>query len=278
MYKTILLYLDNANASAARHEAVMRLATEQQALLVGLAVTGRLQTDYLGDGLAAGIALPEVDYGPATELAKQRLSAFDELAEKFGLASRECRLDDSSAEMALLLHARYSDLVVLDQSSRATSTPFVNSQLATYLAVQGVTPVLVLPADRHPEHIGRSIVVGWNGSREAQRAIDAALPLLTGADRVQLTVLNAPDTFAIHGEEPGADMAAKLARHGVKVEVVSRSTDIDPGLALQQQARESGADLIVAGAYGHSRLQEWLLGGSTRNLLKHMHVPVLLAH
>jgi nucleotide-binding universal stress UspA family protein len=278
MYKTILLYLDDTPDRPARHEAVFRLAMEQQALLVGLAVTGRIQTDYLGDGLAVGMALPEIDYGPAIERARNRLRDFDELAGKFGVGARECRLVDSSAEMALLLHSRYSDLVVLDQAARATANPLVSAQLAPYLAVQGVTPVLVLPAGRDPVHIGRSIVIGWNGSREAQRAIDAALPLLAGADRVQLVILNATDTFAVHGEEPGADMAAKLARHGVKVEVVARTTKDEPGFALQQQAHDSGADLVVAGAYGHSRLQEWLMGGSTRNLLKQMHVPVLLAH
>nr|WP_308635364.1 universal stress protein [Massilia brevitalea] len=108
------------------------------------------------------------------------------------------------------------------------------------------------------------------------RAIGAALPLLVAADTVRLALVNPEREAGLHGDEPGADTAAYLARHGVRVEVVVERTAAAPGRALLDIAER--ASLLVSGAYGHSRYRELLLGGVTRTLLERAQLPVLLAH
>jgi nucleotide-binding universal stress UspA family protein len=121
-------------------------------------------------------------------------------------------------------------------------------------------------------------VVGWDGSLQAIRAIAAALPLLRRASVVKLVLINPDQLSELHGEQPGADMALYLARHGVPVEVVVERTGATAGNALMALARDCGAGLMVTGAYGHSRYREWMLGGVTRELLERARMPLLIAH
>ena len=136
-------------------------------------------------------------------------------------------------------------------------------------------PVLVVPyAGRH-EGLGSRVLVAWNASREAARAVHDALPLLTRARSVVVLAVDPPDEDHI----PGADIAAHLAHHGVHVE--ARHTvapDIEVGDELLNLISDLGADLLVMGAYGRSRWREAVFGGATRHILAHMTVPVLMAH
>jgi nucleotide-binding universal stress UspA family protein len=138
--------------------------------------------------------------------------------------------------------------------------------------------VLVVPDGWQGEAIPGTVVAGWDGSMHAIRALEAALPLLQRAPSVKLALVNPDMLSELHGEEPGADMALFLARHGVPVDIVVERTSATPGEALMALARDSGAGLIVSGAYGHSRYREWVLGGATRELLAHSPVPLLIAH
>ena len=104
------------------------------------------------------------------------------------------------------------------------------------------------------------------------------MPLLERADGVRLALVNPDQLSELHGEEPGADMALYLARHGVKVDVVLERTHATTGDALMALARECGAGMIVTGAYGHSRYREWELGGVTCELQERTPVPLLIAH
>jgi nucleotide-binding universal stress UspA family protein len=140
-------------------------------------------------------------------------------------------------------------------------------------------PVLVLP----DSGLGRAaqprrIVVGWNQGREAMAAVRAALPVLVQADLVNIAVVDPP----AHGPErsdPGGLLCQMLVRHGARAEVavlartLPRVSDV-----LKRHVRDQNADLLVMGAYGHSRLREAILGGATRNLLEQAEVPVLIAH
>jgi nucleotide-binding universal stress UspA family protein len=138
--------------------------------------------------------------------------------------------------------------------------------------------VLVVPEGYRGEPIADTVVAGWDGGGRALRALDAALPLLCRARSVKLVLVDPDLLSGLHGEEPGADMALYLARHGVTVEVVVERGTATVGSTLARIAREAGAGLIVAGAYGHSRYREWVLGGATRELLERAPVPLLLAH
>ena len=113
---------------------------------------------------------------------------------------------------------------------------------------------------------------------EATRAVTNALPLLTRARHVTLVVFNVSRFNGAHGQEPGADIALYLARHGVKVSVSSQFTELDIGNALLSLAADKGADLLVMGSYGHTRFREVLLGGVTQTILKTMTLPVLMSH
>ena len=155
------------------------------------------------------------------------------------------------------------------QAGKGESTP---RGLPAHLALHGVRPVLVVPETYGDAPIAGTVVAGWDGSSQALRAIDAALPLLCRAGSVKLVLVNPDTVTGLHGEEPGADLALYLARHGVE------RTSATVGATLVQGARDSGAGLIVAGAYGHSRYREWVLGGATRELLERAPVPLLLAH
>ena len=161
---------------------------------------------------------------------------------------------------------------------REGDDPAVVRGLPQYLALHGLRPVLAVPPSYAGEPIADSVVIGWDGSVPALRAIGCALPLLVHARSVRLALINPEREGNVHGDEPGADMALYLARHGVPVQVVVEHTDAAAGPALLDIVRTSGAGLLVAGAFGHSRYREIMLGGATRILLERAPVPVLFAH
>jgi nucleotide-binding universal stress UspA family protein len=219
------------------------------------------------------------DFQGLRELAAGRLDAFAKAAAHHGVASYETRLTEDDPRYALLMQSRYADLVVLSQDAAAEpGLPTRVRGLPEHLALRGARPVLVVPASYQGEPIPGTALAAWDGGTQALRAITAALPLLTLAASVKLVVVN-PDVLSdMHGEQPGADMALWLARHGARVEVVVERVRATVGDTLCALARDTGAGLLVAGAFGHSRYREWMLGGTTRELLERVRVPLLVAH
>ena len=121
--------------------------------------------------------------------------------------------------------------------------------------------------------------MAWDGSREAARAVNDALPLLVDADSVVIALVQHGRGIAEATEVPGADIAAHLAHHGCKVQVdVTRNADIGIGDTILSRCADISADLLVMGAYGHTRFREMVLGGVTQHILRHMTVPTLLSH
>lgn len=176
---------------------------------------------------------------------------------------------------AAMLHARYVDLAVVARAK--PETPDGTTVTAADLAIDSGRPVLMVPPGG-PATVGRNAVVAWKPTREAVRAVNDALALLEPGAKVTVLVVD-PGDAPDHGEEPGADIAAHLARHRMEVTVeVASSGRLDPGATLLRRAAELGADLLVMGAYGHSRLRERVLGGVTRDILRTAPLPVLLAH
>jgi nucleotide-binding universal stress UspA family protein len=137
-------------------------------------------------------------------------------------------------------------------------------------------PVLGLPIMNLPPELGKTILVAWDGSRESTRAMHDALPLLAGAETVMVLTVDAERNLKGSGAEAAA---AHLRRHGVKaIAKETSSAELELGLAILSYAESQRADLVVAGAYGHSRLSESILGGVSRTLLHQMMVPVLMSH
>ncbi|WP_323766690.1 universal stress protein [Marinovum sp.] len=174
-------------------------------------------------------------------------------------------------------HARFADLVVLSKPYGAGCG--IDQEAVIEGALFGAqVPVLVMPEGLMPRAAPRRVVIGWNESAEALRAVRAALPLLKTADRVAVTVIDPP----VHGptrSDPGGPLSQYLARHGVKVEIDILSRSL-PRVSevLARYCTDADADMLVMGAYGHSRFREAILGGATRDLLEHARLPVFMAH
>ena len=279
MYKVIVVHVDGSARQESRLRAAALLAVRYGAHLVGSAATGISWVDY--SLLTGSMAAPVIgdDFQALRQSAWAHLAAFKEAAARLGVAAIDGRVIEDDARYALLLQSRYADLVVLSQDGEdQPGLPLRVRGLPEHVALRGARPVLVVPGDYRGEPIPGTALVGWDGGTQALRAIMAALPLLEHAAAVKLAVLN-PDTLLdAHGEQPGADMALYLARHGLQVEVVVERTRATTGTALCALARDCGAGLMVAGAFGHSRYREWMLGGTTRELLERARVPLLIAH
>ena len=236
-----------------------------------------------------GIAIP-ASYGAiSTDIDNSRYfeDNLDGVKAKFEDASRrhdvraEWRRVDGETGLladAMLKHAPYADLIVAGQVNSSTNRS-VEPDFVERLILESGRPVLVIPNMGDFKSIGTNVIVGWNATREAMRAAFDAVPVMKGAKRVELLWANARDEPEIAGDLPGAELAAVLSRHDIKMFARSISaSDLSPADALLNEASDIGADLIVIGAYGHSRLREFVFGGVTRSLLQSMTAPVLMSH
>jgi nucleotide-binding universal stress UspA family protein len=280
MYKTILVHVDETARSRQRVDVAARLANLYGAHLLGTAMTGLSAYVLIGNSLDVG--MPPVVF-PAEELhagANRALDAFDAAADRLGVDCFERRLVDDEAGVGLCLQAPYSDLVVISQTAPEDFPPRVRADFPEYVLLNCSRPVLILPPAPLDDELGRRIMVAWNGSAEATRAITSAIPLMRRAEKVDLVVYDADLDGSLHGEEPGADMALYLARHGIVVEVTAAVSDAarEPGESLLSFAADQRADLIVMGAYGHSRFREIMLGGMSRTALGSSLVPLWMSH
>ncbi len=278
MYKTVLVHVDATARAAARIEVAARLAMAHEACLIGAATAGVAPVMVPVGGLDPGMPFVTYPYDDVRADAQRALAAFELQARQAGLEQSERRLAEEEPGIGISMAARYADVVVLSQSARGETLPQLRADFPEYVLLNSARPVLVLPAAGVRGQPGQRVAVAWNGSTDAVRAVTSAVALLRSAQRVDLVVFNASGSGAVHGPEPGADMALNLARHGVRVEVVVRETERDPGHALLAYASDNHIDLIVMGAYGHSRFREILLGGVTRTVLRESSVPLWMAH
>jgi nucleotide-binding universal stress UspA family protein len=146
------------------------------------------------------------------------------------------------------------------------------------MVVNSGRPILVVPHNGETTSLGEHSVIAWDGSREAARAVTDAIPLLKLSKLVQVLIINPQRQGDAHGEEPGADIALFLSRHGIKIEVATRFGGHSTGATILTACKELGADLLVMGGYGHSRFREMIMGGTTRTILERMTIPVLMSH
>lgn len=275
-YRTILVHLDATERCAPRAQHAIELARRCNAHLVGLAVTPRLVIPGTGHAEMVVRMLSE-RWAEDKALAEAAARAVVQRAIGEGV-SAETRTVVGEPERVICLNARYADLVIVGQSQPEGDADTVRYPLDLVVLDAG-RPVLVIPYTGAPAVVGQRVLVAWNASREATRALSDALPLLSQAAQVDVLTVNAQPDHAGHGEVPGADIALYLSRHGVRASVhPTYGEDITVGEWLLSRAADLGSDLIVMGAYGHSRLREMVLGGATRTVLESMTVPVLMAH
>ncbi len=173
--------------------------------------------------------------------------------------------------------AQFADLALLQTGPKMDSR--LHRGVLEGFLFESARPYLVFRAGKTPSLKPKTVVVAWNGSREAARAVHYSLDIIAGASAVHVVMADPVAREYEHGDQPGSDLALYLARHGAKVSVdVISAEGREPAEAIARHARDAAADMIVAGAYGHSRLREYLFGGTTKSLLEDAEIPVLMAH
>ncbi len=283
-YKNLLLHLDDTKDCPKRIEAALMLAAEHQAHLIGLYVAPEsAMPAYIQTQVPQEAALKHRQR--LTEHGEKLLQDFRQQAERVGVAVETRLASGPEADISgtVALHARYADLAIIGQANE-DDPPAGGTRIPEEVTLSAGRPVLVIPYIGAPKvrgqvRFGRRIMVAWDAGREATRAVNDALPLLERAEAVNVVSVNPRRGFSGHGDEPGADIALHLARHGVKVGVEHMEVrDIEVGDTILSRLSDEGSDLLVMGCYGHSRLRELVLGGVSETVLGHMTVPVLMSH
>lgn len=278
-YKSLLAVVTEKDLMASTLASATALAEGFDAHLEVLCLgVDRTQTGYYYAGANAMVLQETLTRATAEaeELAADARVILGRTDLRWSIEHGVAQLADISRHVAT--RARFSDLCVLPKPYGADRgvelEPVVEGAM-----FEGGVPVIVSPGAGVPPVVApKRIVVAWNESAEALRAVRSALPLLKGADTVHVVVIDPPQ----HGpsrSDPGGALSQYLARHGVKPEIdvlsktMPRVSDV-----LCRHATDVDADLVVMGAYGHSRFREAILGGATRHMLEHSSLPVFMAH
>ncbi len=278
-YRSLLVVLDERERAAARLDLAIQLARGFDAHLVGLAPTGRIAVPIDGAFGGPGPGAFEPVWEGLRQRAEAQAQAFRDRCTAAGLKSCEAVVDDDDAAASIVRHGHCSDLVVLGQADPGDDDHSAAHATVEQVVMHGSRPILLVPYVGGPANLGENVLVAWNDSREAARAIADAMPLLCRARQVRVVQCATPT----EGSDPAAGGRIEALRrwlmwHGVDADVRREVTQIDVGNALLSRAADFGADLIVMGAYGHWRWSERVLGGATRTLLTSMTVPVLMSH
>jgi nucleotide-binding universal stress UspA family protein len=276
-YKTILVHVNDKRRAEALLGPAIALAARHNSHLIGMHVYAALP--------AAPIAIPYADKVMGGVVAAEH-KASEELADIFARMTanqpfvsewRAFKVPHVDLADVVMDHGRAADLIMAGQ----TDPDWDLSPLLDFperLALESGRPVLVIPyVGRYPE-IGRNVVIAWKPGRESARAAFDALPFLKSADKVQILEVK-ERAKAENALAPDTTIAASLARHGIKPTVrTTIAADITVGDEILSRLSDEGADLLVMGAYGHSRFREFVFGGVTRHIAQHMTVPTLFSH
>jgi nucleotide-binding universal stress UspA family protein len=292
--RDIAVVLDDSAASEIRLDIAVALAQQHGAHLTGLSALellmptrpvvrprGNPEVDtqpaspLLNWGVASPANYPEADK-QAAERAEQIEAIFRERL-RFSQLLGEWRVISGKVSESLVRQARQADLVILGQVNPDHPPLPEGRQLVEDVLLTSGRPILVIPYIGHFQTVGTRILVGWNNSREAARAVNDAIPLLARAASV--TILEVSARKSATDDVTSAGIMRHLTRHGIKAEMIRTvlASSSTPDLLLNYAADVS-ADLLVIGGYGHSRLRELVLGGVTHELLRHITLPVLMSH
>lgn len=274
-YKTILVHLNDNRRAEALLEPTIHLATRYNSHLLGLHVYASMPSPPVPIAHASvpgSVVAEESRQGQEIAATFLRMTAIRACVPEWHLI-KVPHVDLGSVVME---HGRAADLIIAGQ----TDPDWDLSRLLDFperLALESGRPVLVVPyAGRYPR-IGRNVVIAWKAGRKSARAVFDALPLLQGAEYVHiLEIRSRSDERSL---TPDTSIAASLARHGIKPTIrASVAPDISVGDEILSQLSDLDADLLVMGAYGHSRIRELVFGGATRHIFRHMTVPTLFSH
>jgi nucleotide-binding universal stress UspA family protein len=276
-YKTVLVHVNDERRAGRLISYAAEFAEAHGAHLIGLYV----------------VPLPVVlnewpDIAIAEMIEAQRKAYRDEgqrIGEMFREKTRalskpsEWRLIESqyaTVSNALVQNARMADITIALQADHKWHLTHT-LDAADNAVMECGRPVLVIPNDGTLAIAPKRVTVAWNGRRESTRAAFDALPILEKAGTADVVWIDPKASAA--GDLPCAELAVTLARHGIKAKAKAvHAEDESVGAALLEELKRSGSEMLVMGAYGHSRFREFVLGGATRNMMRDMSVPVLFSH
>lgn len=284
--KDLLVYVDQTDDALERLRLAADLAVRHDSHLTALyarewsrAQLDRRKAAELGLISARGLSTLDDEIAAEISSAADRLGAMlTELNRVRGLRAELLGFDGAAANV-LPQYARYADLCILGQDG-PDGPASVNYTFSEQLLFVTGRPVLFVPGGRAFVSLGRHIAVAWNSSRPAARSLSDALTLIERAERTTVIMINPSGFIHAHEGPPGEPMVEHLRRHGATVEAV-RIEEVPHGdiaARLQREALTRGADLLVAGAFGHPRLWEKMLGGVTHELIANMALPILMSH
>lgn len=279
-YKSLLTVASSAAGIPVAVDAAAKIALEMDSHLETLALgVDRSQLGYAYIG--SGAMLMQVAMERAAEEVAENEAGLRAALSAQG-ADLRWSIDSAVSQLGALselvgARARYADLVVLPKPYLDGTGPEAEA-VAEAAMFEGMAPVLIVPESGLASAVPKRIVLAWNQSREAMVAARRALPFLKRAEQVVITVVDPP----AHGPErsdPGGMLCQLLVRHGVRAEVAVLARTL-PRISevLARQCQDLDAEMLVMGAYGHSRFREAILGGATRNMLEQTKVPVFMAH
>jgi nucleotide-binding universal stress UspA family protein len=282
--KDLLVHVDDTDAALVRLQLAIDLARRHSSHVAALYVK-ELSLAQLHQRSTAELGLASLKQ--LDRLYESQQVSIDRAAARVQMALAdlgrshsvkvEWRCVSGSAAVAVLQHARYADLTVLGHGAGRDSIEYTFSEQLLFVTGR---PMLFVPAVGSFRTLGRHIMVAWNSSRAAARAVNDARALIERAERTTVLAVNPTDFIDRHGAQPIEWMVEHLRRHGACVDLLQLE-NIPTGSigdALQTEARALGADLIVAGAFGYPKLWEKLLGGVTCDLLARMTMPILMSH
>jgi nucleotide-binding universal stress UspA family protein len=275
-YKTLLVHIDDSRHAPIRIALALDLARRWDAHLIGLYAvsTGTLRRSFARDDRAS---FAEFE-AQLAERQQRAHDAFLAAAQRCGHGSVEWRAPRGPAPEVAALHARHADLLILGQDDPRDAASYVAPKFVGSLVLDAGRPALVIPHAGTVNAPGDNVLVAWDGSREAARAVADALPLLKAARYVSVDIVRRAEP---HSEAPiGIDVAAWLDSHGINASfsLTPPRLGARTGASLLARASDLHFDLIVMGAYGHSRARERVFGGVTQTMLESMTIPVLMSH
>lgn len=285
--RNILVHVEDASAGMRRIDASVTLARSLAAHLTGVFPLVPPIPKSASDrhGLPSGTQ-PEA-YEMQRQIRRMRIEGLDRARECERRFLETCRKADvesewrceaGEADKVISKHALFADLVVIGEQQGERAEPTAVN-LADRLVFRSGCPLLVIPTQCRTRVLGDRIAVAWNPDCKAQRALHASLPLLKRANRVELVTVNDHKASLEQGPPAGNELRKYLARHAIPADYRSLPKNgRNVGDTLLSRAAAIDADLIVLGAYHHSRLREILLGGVTRHMLRFSTMPMLVTH
>lgn len=278
-YRTITVSLKSLKNAERLTKFAAMVARKSNAHLIGVHTIGTMQ--FYPDTIYSTPA-PLVDefHKDQKSTSEQIKEIFERVtaAEDFVSEWREIDLMTEPAASGITADWLGSDLVIIGQSNPKTERRDQNKFVERAVRESG-RPVLVVPHSGTFETVGDNILLGWSATRESARAAHDALPLIKDAKATKIFWVGKKGKKTQHIEQSASELAVALDRHGAKVSVLHvQPTGLVIGDELLNEASNSGADLIVTGGFGHSKIYDFVLGATTNHLLSCMTVPVLLAH